>query len=162
MSSEFDKWVFKIIEVISERSKCIHYKVGAVIIRDKTILSTGYNGPPRGLTHCCDENVGCNIEKHKQNYNRLESNTGYCRGAHAEANAIVQAALHGVSTEGATLYCKLEPCFACCKMIINAGIKRVVCQKRYHRAELTREFFKQAGIELVALNEEVEEYPNQT
>jgi dCMP deaminase len=83
------------------------------------------------------------------------------RTLHAEQNAIIQAALHGVSTEGATLYCKFEPCFTCAKMIVNAGIKRVVCEKRYHTGELTRKLFKDAGIELVVLKNEVEQYPDQ-
>jgi dCMP deaminase len=74
---------------------------------------------------------------------------------------MVQAALHGISTEGSTLYVKFEPCFTCAKMIINAGIKRVVCEKKYHAGELTRKFFKDAGIELVFLKDEVEQYPDQ-
>jgi len=83
------------------------------------------------------------------------------RTVHAEQNAILQAAMHGVSTEGATLYVKFEPCFTCAKMIINAGIKKVVCQKQYHKAELTREFFNEAGVELVVIEKSTEEYPNQ-
>jgi dCMP deaminase len=83
------------------------------------------------------------------------------RTLHAEQNAIIQAALHGISTEGSTLYVKFEPCFICCKMIINAGIKRVVCQKKYHAAELTRKFFKEAGVEIVYVEDKVEDYPNQ-
>ena len=96
----------------------------------------------------------------------VDPNTGkiskHClRTVHAEQNAIVQAALHGISTRGATLYVKFEPCFTCAKMIINAGIKRVVCQKKYHAAELTRKFFKEAGIEIVHIEDKVEEYPDQ-
>ena len=131
MTSEFDKWVFKIIDVISQRSKCIKYKVGAVIIRDKTILSTGYNGPPRGLAHCCDEDVGCNIEKHKDLTKGLEPNSGFCRGAHAEANAIVQAAKNGTPIDGACIYCNFSPCAYCLKLILNAGIKKIIYRYDY-------------------------------
>jgi len=131
ITSEFDKWVFKIIDVISERSKCVKYKVGAVIIRDKTILSTGYNGPPRGLAHCCDEGVGCNVEKNKDKLNNAKFNTGFCRGAHAEANAIVQAAKNGTRIEGAIIYCNLKPCAHCLKLILNAGIKKIIYRENY-------------------------------
>ncbi|MFX1451846.1 MAG: cytidine/deoxycytidylate deaminase family protein [Promethearchaeota archaeon] len=154
MSSEFDKWVFKIIDVISERSKCIRYKVGAVIVRDKTILSTGYNGPPRGLSHCCDESVGCNIEKHKEKLKNLQLNTGFCRGAHAEANAIVQAAKNGTRIEGATIYCNLSPCAHCLKLILNAGIKKIVYKSEYEdqlRDELLNEALKKNLIEIKKL-----------
>ena len=156
MVSEFDKWVFKIIDVISERSKCIHFKVGAVIIRDKTILSTGYNGPPRGLAHCCDEDVGCNVEKHKGESNDLKSNTGLCRGAHAEANAIVQAAKNGTSIEGAIIYCNLKPCAYCLKLILNAGIKKIVYRYEYEdnvRDELLNEALEKNIIEIKKLSE---------
>ncbi|NVM01392.1 MAG: dCMP deaminase family protein [Candidatus Helarchaeota archaeon] len=154
MSSEFNKWVFKIIGVISERSKCIRYKVGAVIIRDKTILSTGYNGPPRGLAHCCDEQIGCSIEKHKKTLNTLQSNTGFCRGAHAEANAIVQAAKNGIRIEGAIIYCNLSPCAHCLKLILNAGIKKIIYKEDYEdklRDSLLNEAIEKNLIEIEKL-----------
>lgn len=151
MSSEFDKWVFKIINVISERSKCVRYKVGAVIIRDNTILSTGYNGPPRGLAHCCDDDIGCNVEKHKKQLNGIKSNTGYCRGAHAEANAIVQAAKNGTSIDNAVIYCNLAPCAQCFKLILNAGIKKIIYKSDYEdevRDDLLNEALEKKLIEI--------------
>ncbi|MHA1299240.1 MAG: deoxycytidylate deaminase [Candidatus Helarchaeota archaeon] len=154
MTSEFDKWVFKIIDVIAERSKCVRYKVGAVIIRDKTILSTGYNGPPRGLAHCSDEHVGCNIEKNKEKINSRKSDTGFCRGAHAEANAIVQAAKNGTRIEGGTIYCNLSPCAYCLKLILNAGLKKIVYREDYEdklRDNLLNEALKKNLIEIEKL-----------
>jgi dCMP deaminase len=153
----WDEYFMNIAYVVGTRGTCDRGRNGAVIVRDKRILTTGYVGAPRGLEHCDEAghlmhdviNPDGKISKH------------CIRTAHAEQNAIVQAALHGVSTEGATLYVKFEPCFTCAKMIINAGIKRVVCQKKYHAAELTREFFRKAGVEIEYIEDEVEEYPDQ-
>jgi len=153
----WDEYFMNVTKVIGSRGTCDRGKNGAVIVKNKRILTTGYVGAPMGLPHCNDLghlmadviNSNGKISKH------------CIRTAHAEQNAIVQAALHGVSTNGATLYVKFEPCFACAKLIINAGIKRVVCEKMYHAAELTRKFFKDAGVELVILKDEVEQYPDQ-
>ena len=156
MTSEFDKWVFKIIDVISQRSKCVRYKIGAVIIRDKTILSTGYNGPPRGLAHCCDEDVGCNVEKHKDLVNGLKLNSGFCRGAHAEANAIVQAAKNGTRIEGANIYCNFSPCAYCLKLILNAGIKKIIYKEDYEdelRDDILKEALENKLIEIEKISE---------
>ncbi len=116
--------------------------MGALIVKDKRILSTGYNGAPAGISHC--DVAGCVRE-------RLQVPSGerheLCRGLHAEQNAIIQAALHGVSIEGSVLYCTHEPCSVCSKMCINAGIKSVIVGSDYPD-ELAREMFKEAGVKV--------------
>lgn len=153
----WDEYFLEIAKLVGSRGTCDRGRNGAVIVKNKRIITTGYVGAPVGMSHC-DEvghlmsdvvNPDGTISKH------------CVRTLHAEQNAIIQAALHGISTEGATLYVKFEPCFTCCKMLINAGIKRVVCQKKYHAADLTRKFFKEAGVEIVYMEDRVEEYPNQ-
>ena len=154
----WDEYFMEIARVIGLRGTCDRGRNGAVIVKNKRILTTGYVGSPIGLPHC--DEVGHLLSDVIGPDGKISK---HCiRTAHAEQNAILQAALHGVSTEGATLYAKFEPCFACAKMIINAGIKRVVCEKKYHAAELTRKFFKDAGVELVILKDEVEQYPDQS
>lgn len=153
----WDEYFMNIAREVGKRGTCDRGRLGAVIVKDKRIISTGYAGAPAGLEHC--DEVGHLFAKNVDDEGNISE---HCvRTAHAEQNAIVQAALHGVSTEGATLYQKFEPCFNCAKMIINAGIKRVVCEKKYHAARLTREFFKKAGVELVVLTNEVEKYERQ-
>ncbi len=136
-----DEYFMEIAEVVAKRSTCLRNHVGAVIVRDKRILSTGYNGAPRNLEHCLD--IGC-IRK-QQN---IASGTRHemCRAVHAEQNAIIQSALHGVSIEDATLYCTHQPCILCAKMIINSRIKRVVFANNYPDTEALR-FFESAGLE---------------
>jgi dCMP deaminase len=153
----WDEYFLEIARVVGTRGTCDRGRNGAVLVKNKRIVTTGYAGAPKGLQHC--DEAG-----HLMNdvVNPDGSLTKHCvRTTHAEQNAIVQAALHGVSTEGATLYVKFEPCFNCAKMIINAGINKVVCQKKYHAAQLTRKFFKEAGVEIVYIEDSVEEYPNQ-
>lgn len=131
----WDEYFMGIARQVAQRSTCPRAAVGALIVQDKRILSTGYNGAPRGLPHC--EEVGCVVVD------------GHCqRALHAEQNAIIQAALHGVPIAGSTLYTTHQPCNACAKMIINAGILRVVYTGDYPD-ELARSFLSQAGIELV-------------
>jgi dCMP deaminase len=131
----------EIAELVSSRSTCLRRQVGAVLVRDKHIIATGYNGAPRGITHCME--AGCLREK-------LGIPSGerheMCRGTHAEQNAIIQAALHGVSTAGSTLYCTHQPCILCAKMLINAGVERVVFQGNYPDG-LAVELMNEAGIE---------------
>lgn len=123
---------------VARRATCPRASVGAVIVRDKRILTTGYNGAPAGLPHCTE--VGC-----------LVINNHCVRVLHAEQNAIIQGALHGVDVSGATLYVTHQPCLNCAKMIINAGICRVVYAGDYPD-EIACEFFKQAGVEMVKYN----------
>jgi len=126
MRPTIDEYFLEIAKVVATRSTCLRHHVGAVIAKNKHIISTGYNGSPRGSPHCTD--VGC-----IRDIQQIPSGTQVqvCAGVHAEQNAIIQAALHGVSTEGGTLYCTLQPCIICSKMIVNAGIVRVVYENGY-------------------------------
>ncbi len=142
MRPSWDEYFIEIARKVATRSTCLRRHVGAVIVRDKRILSTGYNGAPRGLPHC--EEVGClRTQLGIPSGQRQE----ICRGLHAEQNAIIQAALHGVSIEGATIYVTHQPCITCAKMIINAGIVRVVCLNDYPD-ELARQMLNEAQIQL--------------
>ena len=127
---------------VATRSTCLRRSVGAIIVRDKRILTTGYNGAPRGMAHC--EEVGCLREK-------LGIPSGQrpelCRGLHAEQNAIIQAALYGTQIEGSTLYCTTQPCIICAKMLINAGIVRIVYANPYPD-ELSLSLLAEAGVEV--------------
>lgn len=153
----WDEYFMEIAKVVGKRGTCDRGRNGAVLVKNKRILTTGYVGSPAGLPHC--DEVGHLMS---ETIDSEGNKSKHCiRTTHAEQNAIVQAALHGVSTEGATLYVKFVPCFACCKMIINAGIKKVVAEKDYHDSGFTKEFFRQAGVELVILKNEVETYPDQ-
>jgi dCMP deaminase len=116
----------EIAKTVATRSTCLRHNVGAVIVREKRIVSTGYNGAPGGLPHCLD--IGCIRDQEG-----IPSGTMVerCVGVHAEQNAIIQAALHGVSTEGTTIYITHQPCIICAKMVINAGIDRVVYEIDY-------------------------------
>ena len=137
----WDQYFMDIVELVSRRSTCLRRKVGAILVRDKRILATGYNGPPTGIAHCSE--VGCLRDK-------LGVPSGerheLCRGLHAEQNAIIQAALYGVSTKGATIYCTNHPCIICSKMIINSGIVAFVYGEDY-RDELAEEMLGEAGLE---------------
>ncbi|MFH1398852.1 MAG: cytidine/deoxycytidylate deaminase family protein [Candidatus Woesearchaeota archaeon] len=153
----WDEYFIRISREVAQRATCDRGKSGCVIVRNKRIISTGYVGAPSGLPHC--DEAGHLM---KGVINDDGSTSMHCvRTTHAEANAIAQAAKYGVSVDGATLYCKMEPCLDCCKLLINAGIKKVVCEKKYHSAQVTRDYFKKAGVELVVLNDEVEQYPSQ-
>lgn len=140
---DWDEYFMGIVELVAKRSTCLRRSVGAALVRDKRILATGYNGAPSGLHHCLD--VGCLRE-------RLQIPSGerheLCRGLHAEQNAIIQAALHGVSVKGATLYCTNQPCIICAKMIINAGITMAVVKDGY-ADKLAEEMLAEAGVTVV-------------
>ena len=122
----WDEYFMEITHLVSRRSTCLRRQVGAVLVKDKNILATGYNGAPSGVAHCLD--VGCLREQMK-----IPSGERHelCRGLHAEQNAIIQAAKHGTSIEGSTLYSTTMPCIICSKMIINAGIRRIVYEEGY-------------------------------
>lgn len=143
----WDEYFLAIANLVGERSTCLRRKVGAVLVREKRILCTGYNGVPHGMAHC--EDVGCLREKLGiQPGERIE----ICRGIHAEQNALVQAATFGVSVTGAKLYCTHSPCITCAKMLINAGIKEFVVVADYPD-EFSREFIKEAGVKVRRLKE---------
>ena len=139
----WDKYFINITREIAKRATCLRGKIGVVIVKDKRIISTGYNGSPKGLPHCNE--IGC-LRRKTIDQNGMEEER-CLRTVHGEANAIAQAALHGVSTEGATVYGTYKPCSVCMKLIINAGIKEVICEKNYHD-EMSDVFAKEAGIKL--------------
>jgi dCMP deaminase len=141
----WDDYFINLAFVIAKRGTCKRLDVGAIIVKNKRILTTGYSGAPAGLPHCLE--VGCLIQKSLKEDGTVKENC--LRTTHAEQNAIVQAALHGVNIENSIIYVTTEPCLNCAKMIINAGIKKVVAAQQYHDALLPREFFKQAGVELI-------------
>lgn len=138
----------EITEVVAKRSTCERRQVGAIIVLDKRILASGYNGAPSNLPHCAE--VGCLRAK-------LQIPSGerheLCRGLHAEQNAIIQAALHGSSIKGASLYCTHQPCVVCAKMIINAGIVEIIYKGDYPDP-LSMEMFDLAGIKVKVLSDE--------
>jgi dCMP deaminase len=137
---DWDTYFLDIVDLVSRRSTCRRRAVGAGLVRDRRILATGYNGAPSKLKHCLD--IGCLREQlHVPSGERHE----LCRGLHAEQNVIIQAALHGVITEGSTLYCTNHPCVICAKMIINAGIVRIVIRDGYHD-KLAADMLQEAGI----------------
>ena len=135
-------YFMNITNLVAERSTCIRRAVGAVLVKDKRILSTGYNGAPSGLKHCFE--VGCMREQYGVESGKMHE---LCRGIHAEQNAIIQAAYHGVSVKDAVIYCTNQPCSICARMIINAGIKKIYYQSGYADS-LARELLEEAGIEL--------------
>lgn len=122
----WDEYFLEMAELVSKRSTCLRRRVGAVLVREKRILATGYNGAPSGLKHCIE--IGCIRQKLK-----IPSGERHelCRALHAEQNALIQASLHGISVKGATLYSTTQPCVICAKMLINAGIKEIVITHGY-------------------------------
>ena len=143
----WDEYFMEITHLVAKRSTCLRRHVGAVIVRDKRILATGYNGAPRGLPHCAE--TGCLREKLGIPSGQKQE---LCRGLHAEQNAIIQAALSGVSIANSQIYSTTQPCITCAKMIINAGITRVVFEEPYPDP-LGEEMLKEAGVELVTMEE---------
>jgi len=138
----WDEYFMQLAQLVATRSTCLRRKVGALLVKDKQIISSGYNGAPRGLAHCVE--LGCLREqKNVPSGERHE----LCRATHAEANAIIQAAFHGVSTAGTTLYCTTAPCAICAKMLINAGVKRIVYTEGYPD-KLGLEMLQQAGVDV--------------
>ena len=145
--ASWDEYFMEIAEIVKTRATCLRRQVGAVIVKDNRIITTGYNGAPAGLKHCT-EMGGCERQ-------RLGIPSGerheLCRALHAEQNAIIQAAKLGISTEGATIYITLQPCVICAKMLINAGIKRIVHKGEYPD-ELSRKILEEADIEVVKMD----------
>ncbi|HWP98366.1 MAG TPA: cytidine/deoxycytidylate deaminase family protein [Syntrophomonadaceae bacterium] len=141
----WDEYFLQLADLVATRSTCMRRQVGAVLVRSERIISTGYNGAPRGLRHCFD--TGCLREAEN-----IPSGQRYelCRGVHAEQNAIINAAYYGIATQAAVLYCTNQPCLICARMIINAGIVRVV-----HRGDfmddLALDLLQEAGIDLLEI-----------
>jgi len=153
----WDEYFIGIAQAVAKRATCDRGRNACLIVKDKRILSTGYVGAPVGLPHCDD--VGHLLRKTINEDGSIKYNC--IRTTHAEQNAIAQAARYGVPIEGATIYTKMVPCLDCVKMIINAGIKRIVCERDYHDSALSKQFLKEAGIELVIMKDEVVSYPKQ-
>jgi len=147
----WDEYFLEIARTVAKRSTCLRRQIGAVIVRDRRILTTGYNGAPSGLRHCLD--LGCLRDELG-----IQSGTHQeiCRALHSEMNAIIQAAQHGVSTRGATLYCTMQPCSVCARMLINAGIVRIVYTGDYPD-EFSMSLLREAKIEIVRYTMPAEE-----
>lgn len=142
MRPSWDQYFMEMAEVVKMRSTCMRRQVGAVLVKDRRVLASGYNGAPSGIEHC--EKTGCLREQ-------LGVPSGerheLCRGLHAEQNAIIQAAYHGAKIQGATLYVTLQPCVLCAKMLINAGIEKLVFKGQYPD-DLSEKMLTEAGIEM--------------
>ena len=145
----WDEYFMEMAELVAKRSTCLRRNVGAVVVQDRRIVATGYNGEPVGLAHCDEIEGGClrqrmgipSGERHEM-----------CRALHAEQNAIIQAATSGQSVEGATIYITHQPCVICAKMIINAGIDRIVVKEGYPD-QLSRDLLAEAGRKIIMLGE---------
>lgn len=153
----WDNYFMEVCESISKRATCDRGRSGCVIARDRQILATGYVGSPAGLAHCDDVGHMMKTVIHESG-----KESQHCvRTVHAEQNAICQAAKRGIAVDGATLYCRMTPCRTCAMLIINCGIIRVVCERKYHAGRESEEMFKEAGIKLEYIHDEVQEYSNQ-
>lgn len=144
MRVDFDEYCMEVAETVAKRSTCLRRQVGAVIVVGKHIVATGYNGAAAELDHC-DEKGEC-----RRNILGIASGTDLmnCEAVHSEANAIIQCAVHATSPAGGTLYCTHAPCCMCAKMIVNAGIKRVVYRNTYPNLDEVKNIFTKAGVEL--------------
>lgn len=150
----WDEYFLKLVSVVGSRGTCDRGRSGCVIVKDKRILCTGYVGSPIGTKHC--DEIG--HEMHTVTHESGEQTRHCIRTTHAEQNAIANAARFGVALEGGTLYCHMTPCYVCAKMIINSGIKRVVCNLDYHAGGRSKEIFKESGVEFVLAHEETQKY----
>jgi dCMP deaminase len=153
----WDAYFMEVCDAISKRATCDRGRSGCVIAKDNQILVTGYVGAPAGLPHC--DEAGHQLKKMLHENGSV---TTHCvRTVHAEQNAICQAAKRGIAIGGATLYCRMTPCRTCAMLIINCGIIRVVCQRRYHDAEDSESMLAKAGITLEYIHNEVQQYEQQ-
>lgn len=158
MRPNWDEYFLGLIEPIGRRASCDRGRSGAVIVSPHhTILATGYVGAPPGQPHCDEAgHMMRTVTDEKGNQSQ------HCvRTLHAEENAILQCAKDGIKIEGATLYCKMTPCYNCAMRIVRVGLKRVVAQKRYHADALSVKLFEDAGVDLIVIDDNLEEYKNQ-
>ena len=153
----WDEYFLQIVNMVGSRGTCDRGRSGAILVKDKRILATGYVGSPVGIAHCDD--VG--HEMHTLTRENGVISRHCLRTSHAELNVIANAARFGVAIDGSTLYCKMVPCYTCAKTIINAGIKRIVAFQDYHATEQSKIVFKKAGVKLEIINKEVEPYEDQ-
>lgn len=153
----WDEYFMEVADTIAKRATCDRGRSGCVIARDARLLVTGYVGSPTGLSHCDDVGHMMKTVVHEGG-----EETQHCvRTVHAEQNALCQAAKLGVSLDGATLYCRMTPCRVCAMLIINCGIKRVVCQSKYHAGAESEAMFKEAGLHLEFVSDDTQQYPGQ-
>ncbi|MBP7804727.1 MAG: cytidine/deoxycytidylate deaminase family protein [Candidatus Pacebacteria bacterium] len=153
----WDEYFLQMAELVGTRGTCDRGHAGIVIVKDKRLLATGYAGSPIGLPHC--DEVGHEMTTVT---NEEGVTSRHCiRTTHSETNAIANAARFGVAVDGATMYSTMVACYACAKVVINAGIKRFVARKDYHASGRTKDIFKEAGVELVILTNEVTQYKDQ-
>lgn len=153
----WDEYFQEIRTAVAKRATCDRGRSGCIIVKDKQILATGYVGAPAGLPHC--DEIGHLM---KEVLHEDGTKSKHCmRTAHAEMNAITNAARNGVKIEGATVYCQMTPCRTCAMAIINAGIKRVHCIRKYHAGKESEEMFAATGVKLEYEEEKLQEYPNQ-
>jgi dCMP deaminase len=150
----WDEYFLNLVTMVGSRGTCDRGRSGCLISKDKRILSTGYVGSPIGTMHCDEEGH----EMHTVIHESGKESRHCIRTSHAEQNAISNAARFGVALDGATLYCHMTPCYTCAKMIINSGIKRVVCNKDYHAGERSKEIFKEAGVLYELMRNEMQTY----
>lgn len=154
----WDEYFMQIVDMVGSRGTCDRGRIGCIITKDNHILSTGYVGSPSGISHCDEIGHEMHTVKHEDGHESM-----HCiRTTHAEQNAICQAARNGIALDGGTLYIKMTPCYTCAKMLITAGIKRVVCEKDYHAGERSKEIFAEAGVKYVLLKNEIVTYANMT
>ena len=153
----WDEYFIGIMHAVGARGTCDRGRVGSVIVKDKRLIAAGYVGAPSGCKRCDD--IG--HEMNTVDYGKGDIHQHCVRTAHAETNAIVQAARFGIKTEGSTLYCMMTPCYACAKNIINAGVVRVVSEKDYHAGKRSKEIFKEAKVKYELLNDMLVKYKNQ-
>ncbi|MCF8230093.1 MAG: cytidine/deoxycytidylate deaminase family protein [Bacteroidales bacterium] len=153
----WDEYFMELANTVARRATCDRGRSGCVIVRNKQILVTGYVGSPRGLPHCDD--VGHLLKK--VTHEDGSTSTHCMRTVHAEQNAICQAARLGISLEGGTCYCRMTPCRTCAMLLINSGIERIVCEKKYHAGKESEDMFNQAGISIEYFHDEVLRYDRQ-
>ena len=150
----WDEYFIKILEMVGSRGTCDRGRSGCVITKDRRIISTGYVGSPIGISHCDEVGHEMHTVTHEDGHQ-----TRHCiRTTHAEQNAICQAARRGASIQGATLYCRMTPCRTCAMMIINCGVARIVCERRYHAGSESEAMFAQAGVAIEFVHDEVQQY----
>ncbi|MBI2844620.1 MAG: cytidine/deoxycytidylate deaminase family protein [Armatimonadetes bacterium] len=153
----WDDYFMTVADAISQRATCNRARSGCVIAKDNQLLAAGYVGSPIGMPHC--DEVGHEFTKVVHDDGNM---TEHCvRTVHAEQNAICQAAKRGISIDGATLYTRMTPCKVCAMLIINSGIKRVVCERKYHAGGKSEELFRAAGIELEYKYDGIQQYPEE-
>jgi dCMP deaminase len=153
----WDEYFIRLVDEVASRATCDRGRSGCVVVRDKRIICTGYVGSPPGLPHCDD--MGHDMKQMVDDDGTVRR---HCvRTIHAEQNAICQAAKYGLSLEGTTLYCTMEPCRVCAMLISSVGIRRVVARRRYHAGQETRDLLANAGVELHILDDVVQSYEGQ-